>query len=126
MEWCHCSRCRKGSGCPAVPRLVVSGRDLHVTQGAAAIRSYTPRGAAPRHFCGQCGSPTPNPDAREALVEIPMGTLDDAPGQRPAVRRGLAWRADWDEPGDALPGFDDLPSRQELIDQGLLTDEPQD
>jgi hypothetical protein len=85
---CHCSACQKGSGTAfntvmAVPKAGIS------TSGK--VQTYQGRGDSGkptyRRFCPECGSPVAieaelMPDA----VMIPVGTLDDKSGVKPAMQ----------------------------------------
>ncbi len=72
--WCHCTMCRRASGSAALPWVSVVRADFEVTQGALATFSSSP-GVA-RGFCGACGSPIVFDMAREAEVDVTLGTLD--------------------------------------------------
>lgn len=66
-----------------------------------------PEGAGEKWFCGDCGSAMfgSNPSHPEA-IGIRMGTFDDDPCIRPAVRQFVAYAAVWEPlPHDGLPRF---------------------
>jgi hypothetical protein len=122
-DWCHCRNCRKSGGSAADPCLTVRAEDLTITEGTSEIRSYTPEGAATRTFCGICGSPTPSPTPGPLYHHVSMGTLDDDPGLRPVVHKGLAWRAAWDTwklSESETHCFEELPTLGELQKRALF------
>lgn len=109
-DYCHCSRCRKFSGAPADPGMTVRLQDLEIT-GREALTVYTTEGFADRAFCRTCGSSVfAGRDLFAAdTLSVCMGSLDDDPGIRPALRKGVAWNAPWlpIEPG--LPQHPEAP-----------------
>jgi hypothetical protein len=86
---CHCADCRKESG----SAFSVYGQwPIDAFELSGEISSYEGRG-----FCARCGSRLLNPpDPDDSLIEIRIGTLDDAPcGLEPEaeiwVKRREAW-----------------------------------
>ncbi len=69
---CHCADCRKESG----SAFTVYGQwPLDAFELEGELATYRGRG-----FCARCGSRVLNPpDPGDRLVEIRLGTLDDAP-----------------------------------------------
>jgi hypothetical protein len=69
---CHCTDCRRESG----SAFTIYGQwPVDHVQVSGEIASYDGRG-----FCPRCGSRLLEPPAaRESLVEVRLGTLDDAP-----------------------------------------------
>jgi hypothetical protein len=69
---CHCTDCRKESGSAFT---VYAQWPLDQFELSGEIMSYEGRG-----FCPRCGSRLFNPpEAGDDLVEVRIGTLDDAP-----------------------------------------------
>jgi hypothetical protein len=69
---CHCTDCRKESGSAFS---VYAQWPLDAFQLEGELATYRGRG-----FCARCGSRLLNPpDPGDALVEIRIGSLDDAP-----------------------------------------------
>ncbi|MFG1318718.1 GFA family protein [Xanthobacter autotrophicus] len=73
--WCHCTMCRRASGSGALPWLTVARADFEVMAGTPALFSSSP--GVTRLFCGHCGSPILFDMAKEAAVDVSVGTLDD-------------------------------------------------
>jgi hypothetical protein len=98
---CHCADCRKESG----STFTVYGQwpiDAFVLEGE--VSSY--RGRA---FCPRCGSRVLNPpDPGDTLVEIRIGTLDDAPfGLQPEAEIWVKRREPWIPPVDGATQHDE-------------------
>src|SRR5262245_55145748 len=98
---CHCTDCRKESGSAytiyahwPVDRFELTGE----------IVGYEGRG-----FCPRCGSrllDPPGPD--DDLVEIRLGTLDDAPfGLKPETEVWIKRREPWVPPVDGAAQYDE-------------------
>jgi len=116
FELCHCNRCRKVSGSAFVAGLVVRAQDFRLVHGGELIRDYqAPIVEAPpayrTSFCSRCGSPVPNPDPTQPIVEVPAGLLDDDPGARPDKHIFVELKAPWFTITDQLPQLD----KQRLI-----------
>lgn len=72
--WCHCAMCRRASGSGALPWVSVARDDFEITAGTPA--TYVSSPGVTRLFCGTCGSPLAFDMAREADVDVTVGTLD--------------------------------------------------
>jgi hypothetical protein len=87
---CHCADCRKESGSAFSVYAQWPVEAFELTAGE--VTAYEGRG-----FCARCGSRLLNPpDPGDTLIEIRIGSLDDAPfGLRPEaeiwVKRREAW-----------------------------------
>ena len=101
MGRCHCSDCRKESGSTftvyaqwPVERFEVSGE----------ILSYHGRG-----FCPRCGSRLLNPpEPGDTLIEVRIGTLDDAPfGLKPEAELWVKRREPWIVPVEGASQHDE-------------------
>jgi hypothetical protein len=102
---CHCSRCRKASSAAHVSGLVTSIDGLRFTRGEELLANYrVPEARFFHHvFCRQCGSSMPRRIAERGIAVVPMGSLDDDPGVRPALHIHVGSRAPWDAITDGLP-----------------------
>lgn len=100
--WCHCTMCRRSSGSGAVPWASVARADFEMTMGTLQVYASSP--GVGRRFCGTCGSPIAFDMAREAEVDVTLGTLDDPDAVRPThhIWTGSALRMT-DGLGPALP-----------------------
>jgi len=111
FELCHCSRCRKASGSAFVPWLKGRREDLHFIRGEELIRRYEAplRDRPPPYrtsFCGQCGSPVPDPKSASRWFEVHAGVLDDDPGLRPERHILVEAKSSWFAITDHLPQLD--------------------
>jgi hypothetical protein len=89
---CHCADCRKESG----SAFSVYGQwPIDAFELSGEISSYEGRG-----FCARCGSRLLNPpDPGDSLIEIRIGTLDDAPfGLEPEAENWVNRREVWIPP----------------------------
>jgi hypothetical protein len=62
-------------------------------------------------FCEICGSKMPRLDRDRHLAVIPLGSLDDDPGIRPMDHIYVAYKCEWYDITDDLPGFAEGPPR---------------
>jgi hypothetical protein len=59
-------------------------------------------------FCRTCGSNMPRRDPGRGITIVPLGSLDDDPGVRPASHIFVGSRAPWDVITDGLPQFEEM------------------
>jgi hypothetical protein len=106
---CHCSRCRKAGAAAHVAYLAVPFDGLRFTRGEEARTVYkVPEARYFKHaFCQVCGSSMPRKDAERGIAIVPMGSLDDDPGVRPASHIYVGSRAAWDRIADGLPVYEE-------------------
>jgi hypothetical protein len=106
-NYCHCSRCRKHSGAPALTQGRVPRDGFRLLAGEQLLQVYRPPGGMAKVFCRTCGSSLFGgtwPGGPE--VSLRLGTLDGDPGIRPQFRTFVASKAEWDDlPDDGLPRF---------------------
>jgi len=107
---CHCSMCRKVTGAAFRSRVAVPAKNFRWTSGENLLTRYESSPGNIRTFCRICGSTLvslfpDNPDS----IGLPMGTLDDDPGIRPAFHVFVGSKAPWFDITDDLPRFDALP-----------------
>ena len=91
---CHCTDCRKESG----SAFTIYGQwPVDALELTGEIATYEGRG-----FCPRCGSRVLDPPAPgDDLVEIRIGTLDDAPfGLKPEAEVWIKRREPWLPPVD--------------------------
>jgi hypothetical protein len=109
-EFCHCNRCRKVSGSASLLSIYVSRNDYRFLSGRELVKTYDApilyRPPAYRSlFCGNCGSPVPDPEPQHEVLEIPAGLLDDDPGIRPDRHICVEFAPPWDRIDDGLPTY---------------------
>jgi hypothetical protein len=108
---CHCSRCRRARSAAFTTNGFTSAGGTRFTRGEEHVRLYkVPDARFFTHaFCDTCGSGLPRIDPERKIAAVPLGALDDDPGQGPVDHIFIANRADWYEPGDDLPRFEQGP-----------------
>jgi hypothetical protein len=114
FQYCHCSRCRKGSGSAHAANLFVATDQFRWTKGEEHARVYDlPSAKYWRNgFCDICGSAVPYLSRTGKAVILPAGSLDEEPGERPD--RNIMWasRAPWYVHASELDTFDEYPPRK--------------
>ncbi len=108
---CYCSRCRRARAAAFTTNGFTSAEGVQIFSGANHIREYKLPDAQyfTQAFCGTCGSGLPRMDTERNLTVVPLGALDDPPGQHPMDHIFVADRADWYEIFGSLPQFSDSP-----------------
>jgi hypothetical protein len=107
---CHCSLCRKAHGAAFRSRARVEAADFVWLCGQELMTYYESSPGTSRGFCRVCGSPILSRFAENAAVYgLPLGTLDDDPGIRPALHVFVNSKAPWHDITDNLPQFAKLP-----------------
>ncbi len=106
MLHCHCSMCRKAHGSPFAT--FVGGERLEWVSGRNDIESYASTTSSYRHFCRNCGSPTPGPDT-DRQPFVPAGSLQTDCGERPTCHCFVESKVPWAELGEDIPAFQQFP-----------------
>lgn len=98
---CHCTDCRKESGSAFS---VYAQWPVDAFELVGEVSSYEGRG-----FCPRCGSRLLNPiDPGDSLVEIRIGSLDDAPFRlQPEAEIWVKRREPWLPPVEAASQHDE-------------------
>lgn len=111
---CHCSLCQRQSGTASNCGTLLELDKFQWLQGESARRTWRKPSGFSSAFCTHCGAPVPNQVHGTALMFIPVGSLQHAPGQIVA-HLFLDSRADWDTA--ALQGrcFDTMPAFDEMV-----------
>lgn len=114
FQYCHCSRCRKFTGSAHAANIIVAPDQFEWTEGVELVGRFEHPVA--KHFatcfCTRCGSSLPWESQTGSAVIIPAGTLDEDPEIRPAQNIHWASRAEWREPVESLPQYDELQPRK--------------
>jgi len=109
---CHCSRCRKAraaahttNGFTSIDGLrFLKGEDLLIRYKVPEARVFT------QCFCRVCGSAMPHAREESGTALIPLGSLDDDPGQGAEADIFTASKAPWYDITDDLPRFKEMPT----------------
>jgi hypothetical protein len=102
---CHCADCRKESGSAFT---VYAQWPVEALDVSGELASWDGRG-----FCARCGaSVLEPPDPGDRLVEIRVGSLDDAPsGLRPTTEIWVKRREPWLPPVEGAAQHDESEPR---------------
>lgn len=104
MGVCHCTRCQRWTG-SSLTGVVVAEENFTVTDGADLIKTYESE-FAPRNFCSNCGSSIY--DDLGGKYFVAAGLMRDLP-LTPAFHLQVAYKAPWEQIGDAAPQYDENP-----------------
>ena len=103
---CHCTRCRKWTGCASTPAVVVAAEGLVLTGGEELLGRYVQEGFSPRHFCTRCGTSLYSGGGDPLYVNA--GAVDE-PGLDVACHIQVADKAPWHEIGGGAPQHAAMP-----------------
>ena len=98
---CHCSICRRGTGCQGITVVVVENDVFEWRSGEEQVKTWH----KPNHdwlisFCQTCGSPVPGKND-DNTTYIPAGLLVDSADQlKVAHHIWVDSKAPWDHIGD--------------------------
>ena len=101
---CHCSMCRKATGAAFRTRASVRPAEFRWLAGEDLVSRYESSPGETRTFCRVCGA-TLATFLGDKEIGLPLGTLDDDPGVRPAAHVFVDSKAAWFEITDGLPQF---------------------
>jgi hypothetical protein len=103
---CHCSICRKATGAAFRTRAAVRKAAFRWLAGEELVSRYASSPGEERTFCRVCGSTLPTffRDGRDE-IGLPLGTLDDDPGVRPAEHVWVDSKPAWSTIADGLPRY---------------------
>lgn len=106
--FCHCQRCRKGTGSAHAANLFSSTARITWLSGRSSITGYkVPDSRHARAFCSTCGGALPRD--RPGMLVVPAGSLNTDLHVRPTAHIFVASRANWDRDLQSVPAFDQLP-----------------
>lgn len=100
---CHCSVCRKGTGCGSTAVVVAGAKSFRWLEGEGSEARFARPGGWSVSFCPTCGSPVPKLHENGKVVLIPVGGLDGDPGLAVAQHIFVGSKAGWDVLGDDAP-----------------------
>ena len=111
MAQCHCTDCQKMTGTGHADLAFFKQQDLQVTGETKSYTSTTDSGnQATRHFCPNCGSRLHGSNsAREGIVALSVGCLDDHSWFTPQAVVYTRSRQDWDHTSTDIPNFEMMP-----------------
>jgi hypothetical protein len=112
FQYCHCSRCRKGSGSAHAANLFVDKEQLTWEVGEDHVQRFELPEAKwwSRAFCKSCGASMPWLSRNGKSFIVPAGALDEDPGTRPTRNIYFGSAAPWYVHASELEIFDTVPS----------------
>ena len=112
-RYCHCSRCRRARSAAHASNGFTSIDGVTFTRGEDQVKAYDLPDAKVfgQAFCQTCSSPMPRRIAETGSAVVPLGSLDDDPGIRPACHIYAGDKAGWHEITDELPAYAEGPLR---------------
>ncbi len=109
---CHCSRCRRAHGAPAVAWTMFPKERVRLA--GDVLRRYASSPGSERGFCPKCGTQiTFEADYMPGLVDVAVGTLDDPERVRPSLHCWTSSGLSWAEFADGLPRHPEFPVRED-------------
>ena len=104
IGYCHCEKCRRATGAPAVTHVGFSESDLTFIKGKQKLFESSP--GVRRGFCADCGTPlTYDGDRFPSYIQVYLGTLDEPDQLLPQAHVHTSEKISWYEVDDALPRF---------------------
>ena len=106
--YCHCKRCQRRSGALWALNAAVPADAFAITEGADAVRTWSPPDGLPKAFCAHCGGHVFAGDPGAGpVVGVRLGAVDDDPGIRPGWHQWVESAPAWEPiPDDGLPRFE--------------------
>jgi len=111
---CYCRDCQRASGTGHVPVMGAQRAQVRITGATACYGVRADSGhMAIRHFCRTCGSLLfgTSDDARDPVMSIYAGTLDELSAFRPTTAICTRSRASWDRAVAGLREFRGMPNQ---------------
>ncbi len=109
---CHCSRCRKVKGAAHATNAFVPVDQFKWLRGESNVTNYDlPQAERFGHcFCARCGSSQPRESPGTGMFNIPVGSLNSAPGKAARGHIYTDSKAPWFEIADDLPAWAEMPN----------------
>ena len=110
---CYCTRCRRARAAAHASNGFTDFDGVAFIKGDGLLKTYKLPDAQyfTQVFCEICGSKMPRLDRDRHLAVIPLGSLDDDPDIRPMDHIYVAYKCEWYDITDDLPGFAEGPPR---------------
>jgi ribosomal protein S18 acetylase RimI-like enzyme len=116
INHCSCRTCRKAHAAAFTSTAAVDRAHFRWLAGQDKLSSFESSPAKLRYFCSVCGSHLVAERAVQSHVILRVATLDDDPGQKPALAIWRSHEVPWLDYGPGVPGFAELaPAPRMLI-----------
>lgn len=113
---CHCSKCRRWHGSAFRTRATVPSERFRWLSGKDKLSQYHSSDDTVKWFCSVCGSNLVSTyDDRPEVMGIPLGGLEQDPGNRPEAHIFVASKSPWHDISDDLPQHDEWPGSEEEV-----------
>ncbi len=107
---CHCSMCRRWHGAAFRTRCTVKSKNFKWVKGKKILSEYQSSEFVIQTFCSICGSSLICMyKDKSDYIGLPIGGLDQDPGNRPVANIFVGSKAAWYEITDDLPQYDEEP-----------------
>ena len=108
---CHCSKCRRWHGSAYRTRAAVETKNFKWTSGEEYVKEYLREGeATSKTYCDICGSSLISRIVNDPeYIGLPIGGLEQDPGNRPVAHIFVGSKAPWYEITDDLPQYAEWP-----------------
>lgn len=110
---CHCATCRKAHASAYATTAGVLREHFRWTAGEAGLRDYESSPGKRRRFCTRCGTHLVAERDEWPYVILRVATLDEDPGERPALHIWTSHRVPWLEGERPLEGEGGIPAYAE-------------
>jgi hypothetical protein len=113
---CHCSKCRRWHGAAFRTRATIDATQFRWMRGEDLLARYPSSDLVLKHFCRVCGSNLISTyEDKPDKIGIPLGGLDQAPGNRVEGHFFVASKSPWYEITDDLPQYDTWPGSVDKV-----------
>lgn len=113
---CHCSKCRRWHGAAFRTRATVKAEQFSWQSGEDLLSSFHSSHNTVKWFCSVCGSNLISTyDDRTDVIGVPLGGLEQDPGNRPEGHIFAASKSPWYEIHDDLPQFVTWPGSEDNV-----------
>ncbi len=107
---CHCSKCRRWHGAAFRTRSAVKRKNFKWIKGEEHLSKYRSSKHNIKTFCSICGSNLISiPEDKPDFIGLPIGGLEQDPGNRPLMNIFVDYKAPWYEITDELPQYSEWP-----------------
>jgi len=113
---CHCSKCRRWHGAAFRTRALVEKEKFKWLSGEEYLKQYHSSERVIKTFCSICGSNLISLyEDNSEMIGLPIGGLEQDPGNRPLGHIFATSKAPWYEITDDLPQYEEWPGSSEVV-----------
>lgn len=106
---CHCSKCRRWQGAAFRTRAAVPVKNFKWITGEHLLSKYPYSDRGFKTFCSICGSCLITEFKNSDFIGLPLGGIEQDPGNRPLGHIFVESKAPWYEITDHLPQYPEWP-----------------